>query len=383
MKIKPLSKCSLGNKKVLLRADMNVPVSEGKVTNKERIIRSLPTIKFILKKSSKLIVLSHLGRPKENNIIQEEFSLQPVARILEEELGRPVKLIQNIDEAISSNEEILILENIRFFKGEKNNDLNLSKQLASLADIFVMDAFATSHRSHASTVGVTDLIDDACSGLLIQEEMKALDKIIDARRPILAVLGGSKISSKLSLINTLSEKADHLILGGGIANTCWGSLGKEIGNSLTEVSMYKEAKLLSKIENVLIPDKVIVAKDQNSTPKEKKIDFVAKDDSIYDISPNFFNSIETLFNEAATIIWNGPMGLFEEDNFSFGTKALASMVANSDAYSVIGGGDTISAASKAGILDSIDYISTAGGAFLEYIEGKSLPALEALKNKNI
>ncbi len=383
MKIKPLSNCSFDNKKVLLRADMNVPISGGKVTNKERIIRSLPTIKFILEKSSKLIVLSHLGRPIENNIIQEEFSLQPVARSLEEELGRPVKLIRNIDEAINSNEEILILENIRFFKGEKNNDLSLSKQLASLADIFVMDAFATSHRSHASTVGVTDFIDEACSGLLIQEEIKALDKIIDARSPVLAVLGGGKISSKLSLINSLSKKADNLILGGGIANTCWGSLGKEIGNSLTEISMYKEARLLSKIENVLIPDKVIVAKNLDSTPKEKGIDFVKKDDSIYDISPHFFNSIENLFNQAATIIWNGPMGLFEAVNFSFGTSTLATMVANSDAYSVIGGGDTISAASKAGILDSIDYVSTAGGAFLEYIEGKSLPALEALKNKNI
>ena len=298
-------------------------------------------------------------------------------------MGRPVKLIRNIDEAINSNEEILILENIRFFKGEKNNDLSLSKQLASLADIFVMDAFATSHRSHASTVGVTDFIDEACSGLLIQEEIKALDKIIDARSPVLAVLGGGKISSKLSLINSLSKKADNLILGGGIANTCWGSLGKEIGNSLTEISMYKEARLLSKIENVLIPDKVIVAKNLDSTPKEKGIDFVKKDDSIYDISPHFFNSIENLFNQAATIIWNGPMGLFEAVNFSFGTSTLATMVANSDAYSVIGGGDTISAASKAGILDSIDYVSTAGGAFLEYIEGKSLPALEALKNKNI
>ena len=381
MKIKPLSKCSLGNKKVLLRADMNVPVSEGKVTNKERIIRSLPTIKFILKKSSKLIVLSHLGRPKENNIIQEEFSLQPVARILEEELGRPVKLIQNIDEAITSNEEILILENIRFFKGEKNNDLNLSKQLASLADIFVMDAFATSHRAHASTVGVVDFVNEACAGFLIKEELEALENFDKAKRPIVGVLGGAKISTKLSLISSLAKKVDFLILGGGLANTCLGAQGKEIGSSLTEIGMYQDVKAFVDNEKILLPSKVLVSKDKRSEVREKDVNDLTEEDCIFDVSPDFFISLADIFKKAGTIVWNGPMGLFEEDKFSYGTLEVAKQIANSNAYSIVGGGDTISAATKAGILDSINYLSTAGGAFLEYLEGKSLPALLALKKK--
>ena len=244
-----------------------------------------------------------------------------------------------------------------------------------------MDAFATSHRAHASTTGVINFADFACAGFLIKEELQALEKINTAKRPVVTVLGGAKISTKLSLINSLSEKADHLILGGGLANTCLGAQGIQIGTSLTEISMYEEARKLSEKKNIILPKRVLVAKSKDSVEKEVDINFLKQDDCIFDVSPSFIYSLEEVFSRAGTIIWNGPMGLFELEKFSFGTKAVASLVADSEAYSIIGGGDTVSAANASGVIDSIGYISTGGGAFLEYLEGKSLPSLVALEKK--
>jgi len=381
MHLKDLTEYQLSGKRVLLRADMNVPLQSGTIANTERIDRSLPTIKHILQEGGKIILLSHLGRPEETGKVQEEFSLKPVVSYLEEKLQRPIPLTESLDSLRVLNGSFTVLENIRFFKGEKSNDPNLAKKLGSFCDIFVLDAFAASHREHASTTGVISFVNQACIGFLVREELEALETIEKANRPILAILGGAKISSKLSLINALANKVDHLLLGGGIANTCLGSKGLEIGRSLVEPSLYSEARNLVEKDNVLLPDKVAVAPNKESEPREVSVETLKKEDCIYDISPLYIDSIKKTFTEAKTIIWNGPMGLFEEDKFSLGTKAVAELINESEAYSVIGGGDTIAAAAQAKVLDSINYVSTAGGAFLNYLEGKPLPALLALEEK--
>ena len=381
MHLKDLTEYQLSGKRVLLRADMNVPLQSGTIVNTERIDRSLPTIKHILQEGGKIILLSHLGRPEETGKVQEEFSLKPVVSYLEEKLQRPIPLTESLDSLRVLNGSFTVLENIRFFKGEKGNDSNLAKKLGSLCDIFVLDAFAASHREHASTTGVISFVNQACIGFLIREELEALETIEKANSPILAILGGAKISSKLSLINALANKVDHLLLGGGIANTCLGSKGLEIGRSLVEPSLYSEARNLVEKDNVLLPDKVVVAPNKESEPREVGVETLNKEECIFDISPLYIDSIKKTFAEAKTIIWNGPMGFFEEDKFSLGTKAVAELISESEAYSVIGGGDTIAAAAQAKVLDSINYVSTAGGAFLNYLEGKPLPALLALEEK--
>ncbi len=381
MQLKDLTDYQISSKRVMLRADMNVPIKNGKVENEERIDRSLKTIQFILEQGGKLILLSHLGRPEESGEIQGEFSLRPVAECLEKKLNTSIVVEESLDGLIDNKADLVMLENIRFFKGEKENSPKLAKELAKNCDLFVNDAFATSHRAHASTVGVVDFVREACAGFLMREELRALDNFDQARRPIVAVLGGAKISTKLALISSLAGKVDFLILGGGLANTCLGAQGKEIGSSLTELSMYKEAKKFVKNEKILLPTKVLVAKDIDSIMEEKEADSLGEEDCIFDVSPDFFSSLENIFNKAETIVWNGPMGLFEEDKFSHGTLEVAKQIANSNAYSIVGGGDTISAVTKAGVLDSISYLSTAGGAFLEYLEGKTLPALLALEKK--
>ena len=381
MQLKHLTDYQLSGKRVMLRADMNVPLKDGIIANEERIDRTLPTIEHILREGGKLILLSHLGRPKETNEVQEEFSLKPVVNYLEEKLSRKIYLKDHLDEVKESNEEFIMLENIRFFKGEKSNDPNLAERLGSLCDILVMDAFATLHREHASTAGVVNYVDHACIGFLIKEELEALELIDEVKRPILAVVGGAKISTKLSLIHALTEKVDYLLLGGGIANTCLGSQGIEIGSSLVESSKYPEAKQLVAKDNVLLPDRVIVALNKESEPREVDANSLTKKDCIFDVSPKYINSLEGLFSKAETIIWNGPIGLFEEDRFCAGTKAVAGLIARSKAHSIIGGGDTILAATKTGVLNSINYISTAGGAFLNYLGGESLPVLLALEKK--
>lgn len=381
MHLKDLTEYQLSGKRVLLRADMNVPLRHGTIANTERIDRSLPTIKHILQEGGNIILLSHLGRPEETGKVQEEFSLKPVVSYLEEKLQRPIPLTESLDSLRVLNGSFTVLENIRFFKGEKGNDSDLAKKLGSLCDIFVLDAFAASHREHASTTGVISFVNQACIGFLIREELEALETIEKANSPILAILGGAKISSKLSLINALANKVDHLLLGGGIANTCLGSKGLEIGRSLVEPSLYSEARDLIEKGNVLLPDKVVVAPNKESEPREVSVEILKKEECIFDISPLYIDSIKKTFAEAKTIIWNGPMGFFEEDKFSLGTKAVAELISESEAYSVIGGGDTIAAAAQAKVLDSINYVSTAGGAFLNYLEGKPLPALLALEEK--
>ena len=381
MHLKDITEYQLSGKTVLLRADMNVPLRHGTIANTERIDRSLPTIKYILEEGGKVILLSHLGRPEETGKVQEEFSLKPVVSYLEEKFQRPIYLTDNLDSLEVIKGQFMVVENIRFFKGEKGNDSNLAKKLGSLCDIFVLDAFAASHREHASTTGVISFVNQACIGFLIREELEALETIEKANRPILAILGGAKISSKLSLINALANKVDHLLLGGGIANTCLGSKGLEIGTSLVEPSLYSEARNLVEKDNVLLPTKVLVAPNKESEPREASVETLKKEECIFDISPLYIDSIKKTFAEAKTIIWNGPMGFFEEDKFSLGTKAVAELISESEAYSVIGGGDTIAAAAQAKVLDSINYVSTAGGAFLNYLEGKPLPALLALEEK--
>ena len=381
MQLKYLTDYKLSGRKVMLRVDFNVPLKDGHIVNEERIDRSLPTIQHILNEGASLIIVSHLGRPEETNEVQKEFSLKPIALSLEKKLKMPVDLKRDLSSIKQSSKDLLMLENIRFFKGEKSNDSNLAKDLAGLCDIFVMDAFATAHRAHASTTAILDFVDQACAGLLIKQELQALDRIDNAEKPIVIVLGGAKISTKLPLINALLDKVDHLILGGGIANTCIAAQGLEIGKSLIESSLVSEVKSLINEDNVILPSRVLVAENKEAEAREVDIDSLTKNDAIFDVSPTFIHSLENIFNEAATIVWNGPMGLFEQDQFSLGTQAVANLIARSEAYSIIGGGDTISAASMSGVLDSINYISTAGGALLEYLAGKSLPALAALQKK--
>jgi len=383
MKFLGLNDFQFKDQHVLLRLDLNAPIKDGAVTNDERLVRSLPTINHILNNEGKLIVISHLGRPKENGDFQPEFSLSPVVKRLEQLLNRSINLITDINNIPSiETGEMIILENVRFLEGEKSNDPALSKKLANIADIFVMDAFATSHRAHSSTTGVIEFSEKACAGFLLEEEINALSKLtLKNKGGSLAVLGGAKISTKLGLINSLCDKMDTVILGGGIANTCLLAQGFSVGNSLVEESMLKEALELSKKSNVIIPRVVVTAKMKEHEGSVKYIDQVEEDESIFDIAPESFKEHQDIFDAAKTILWNGPMGLFEESAFSEGTVQMAKMIVSSKGFSVAGGGDTISAASKAGVLDKLDYVSTAGGAFLEFIEGRKLPSLEALQLK--
>ena len=382
MRYKKLNEISLSDKSVLLRLDLNTPIEAGAVTNQERIIRSLPTVNFILESGARLIIMSHLGRPEENNMFQEEFSLAPVVKEMEGLLNMQIPLYSLSEiESLDQVDHISIIENTRFNIGEKNNDIELSKRLAALADVFVMDAFATSHRAHASTTGVITLSDDACAGLLLDEELTALSKVKENAKSSIAVLGGAKISTKLSLIDSLSKTVDKVILGGGIANTCLAAKGYEVGKSLIEDSMLEEAKELIKNPKIIIPESVIVSISADEPGRIASASSIQENEAIFDIAPASLVDLEPIIMNAGTILWNGPIGFFEKENFFAGTAMIAEMIISSKGFSVAGGGDTISAAEKAGVLDGLDYVSTAGGAFLEFMEGKKLPALEALIDK--
>ena len=382
MRYKKLNEISLSDKSVLLRLDLNTPIEAGAVTNRERIIRSLPTVNFILESGARLIIMSHLGRPEENNMFQEEFSLAPVVKEMEGLLNMQIPLYSLSEiESLDQVDHISIIENTRFNIGEKNNDIELSKRLAALADVFVMDAFATSHRAHASTTGVITFSDDACAGFLLDEELTALSKVKENAKSSIAVLGGAKISTKLSLIDSLSKTVDKVILGGGIANTCLAAKGYEVGKSLIEDSMLEEAKELIKNPKIIIPESVIVSISADEPGRIASASSIQENEAIFDIAPASLADLEPIIMNAGTILWNGPIGFFEKENFFAGTAMIAEMIISSKGFSVAGGGDTISAAEKAGVLDSLDYVSTAGGAFLEFMEGKKLPALEALIDK--
>ena len=382
MSYKRLNEINLSNKSVLLRLDLNTPIENGLVTNNERIIRSLPTLNYIIEAGARLIIMSHLGRPEENNKFQKEFSLMPVVKELENLLNQKITLY-SLDEfeALDQSPDLSVIENTRFCVGEKTNDVNLSKRMAKLADIFVMDAFATSHRAHSSTTGVITFSSDACAGLLLDEELNALSKVKEDSKNSVAILGGAKISTKLSLINSLSESMDKVILGGGIANTLIAAKGYDVGKSLVEETMLSEATELLENPKIIIPNSVLVSDSPDKPGRITSIDAIAENEAIFDIAPESLTALESILMNAGTILWNGPIGFFEKENFDKGTIKIAKMITASKGFSVAGGGDTISAAEKAGVLDKLDYVSTAGGAFLEFMEGRKLPAIEALKEK--
>ena len=382
MTYKKLNEINLSNKSVLLRLDLNTPIENGLVTNNERIIRSLPTLNYIIDAGARLTIMSHLGRPEENNTFQEEFSLKPVVKELESLLNKEI-MFYSLDqfEELDQSPGLSVIENTRFCIGEKANDIDLSKRMAKLADLFVMDAFATSHRAHASTTGVITFSNDSCAGLLLDEELNALTRVKEDSKNSVAILGGAKISTKLSLINSLSRSMDKVILGGGIANTLIAAKGYDVGKSLLEESMLSDAKELLKNPKIIIPNYVIVSDSPDKPGRVTSIDSIAKNEAIFDIAPESLISLEPILMNAGTILWNGPLGFFEKENFDKGTMQIAKMIISSKGFSVAGGGDTISAAVKAGVLDKLDYVSTAGGAFLEFMEGRKLPAIEALKEK--
>ena len=378
-----VSSIDLANKNVLLRVDFNVPLKGSELLDDERLIRALPTINLIAQKAKSLKIISHLGRPEETGLVQDKFSLKPVAKKLAELLGQEVNLVNSLKE-LKSLENISMLENIRFYKGEKQNDDNLSQALAETADVFVMDAFGTAHRKQASTYGVTKFVKEACVGLLVEEELMALKKIVDSpEKPLLGIIGGSKISTKMKILKSLTNHVDQLIIGGALANTCFKALGKNIGKSLYEESYVDLAKTIVEDKKILLPSYVVVTKGRDSNSQEKHIDEVEDDDIIFDIGQSAIEDFSQHINSAKTIIWNGPMGYFEEERFAKGTAGIALKISESSGYSIIGGGETLASFSNLNMMDCVDYASTAGGAFLEYIELGTLPCIEVIKNKNM
>ena len=381
---------NIKDKRVFIRADLNVPMHSGNISSKNRIQASLPTIKYALESGAKVMVTSHLGRPQEGHINQED-SLAPIADYLSQILNKEIPLIKDwtIKEFMVESGEMVVLENCRFNVGEKNNDIELSKLYANLTDIFVMDAFGTAHRKQASTYGIAEFCPQVCAGKLFARELQAIDKVMSSPKfPMLAIVGGSKVSTKLKILDSLSDKVDQLILGGGIANTFLKAQGYNIGMSLCEDQFIPSAKkIIEKLESrgaslPVVTDVVCGKKfDEHELAVVKSIKDLDSDDMIFDLGPITMTSITEKIKQANTILWNGPIGVFELEQFAAGTKALAHAVANSSAFSLAGGGDTIAAIEAYGMEKNISYVSTAGGAFLEYVEGKKLPAIEILERR--
>ncbi|WP_067866638.1 phosphoglycerate kinase [Neptuniibacter marinus] len=386
MSVLKMSELDLNGKRVLIREDLNVPVKNGEVTSDARIRAALPTIELALEAGAKVMIMSHLGRPTEGEY-NEAFSLQPVANHLAKLLGRDVPLIKDwLDGGFDVKEGgLALLENVRFNVGEKKDDELLAKKMAALCDVYVMDAFGTAHRAQASTHGVAQFAQVACAGPLLAGELEALGKALDKPTPPLAaIVGGSKVSTKLEVLNALSANVDQLIVGGGIANTFLAAAGKPVGKSLCEHDLIPVAQALMEKTNIPLPVDVVVAKDFSETAEAtvKLVDDVAEDDMILDIGPQSAKQLAELLKTAGTIIWNGPVGVFEFDQFGEGTKALSLAIAENQGFSIAGGGDTLAAVDKYDIADKVSYISTGGGAFLEFVEGKILPAVAALETKN-
>ncbi len=385
--MKTLDQIDIKNKRVLIRSDLNVPVHDGEVTSRARIEASLPTFQQALERGAAVMVMSHLGRPSEGQP-EDQYSLKPVAKVLGELLGQPVRLAENwLDGVKAEPGELVLLENVRFLKGEKSNDEALAGKMAALCDVFVMDAFATAHRAQASTEGVIRQAAVACAGPLLAAELEALDKALaDPARPMVAIVGGSKVSTKLKVLEALIDQVDQLIVGGGIANTFLAAAGHRIGQSLHEADLVGTAKaLLDRAEArgaaIPLPTDVLTAErfHQEAHPSLRDVGRVHADEMILDIGPETAGRLAAIIRQAGTVIWNGPVGVFEFENFRSGTSAIAHAVAACEGFSLAGGGDTIAAIEKFGIRDRIDYISTAGGAFLEYVEGRELPAVAALR----
>ena len=380
----------LKGKRVFIRADLNVPIMDGKVTSDARITASMATINHCLDKGAKVMVTSHLGRPEEG-IWSEENSLKPVADNIAARLGKPVKLIKDwVEGGFEVAEgELVVLENCRINKGEKKNLDETAQKYARLCDIFVMDAFGTAHRAEASTHGIAKYAPIACGGILLTQELEALTKaLLNPARPMVAIVGGSKVSTKLTVLESLSEKVDQMVVGGGIANTFLKATGKNVGKSLCEDDLIPTAKMLmdkmaKRNASIPIAKDVVVGKkfDANETAVLKDAGTVADDEMIFDIGPKSAQELADIIMKAGTVVWNGPVGVFEFDQFGSGTKTIAMAIANTNAFTLAGGGDTIAAIQKYGIYDKISYISTAGGAFLEFLEGKKLPAVEILEER--
>lgn len=382
MNFKRMTDLDLAGKRVLIREDLNVPVKDGKVTSDARIRASLPTIEHALKAGAKVMLMSHLGRPTEGEYA-EEFSLQPVADHLGSLLGRDVPLVKDwLDGLEVDAGQVVLCENVRFNKGEKKDDDALSQKMAALCDIYVMDAFGTAHRAQASTHGVGKFAPVACAGPLLANELDALGKALqNPEKPLVAIVGGSKVSTKLEVLEALSDKVDQLVVGGGIANTFLAAAGHPVGKSLYEADLIPAAKNIADKVHIPIPVDVVTAKEfaESAEAVTKKVEDVADDDMILDIGPQTAHIVAALMKEAKTIIWNGPVGVFEFDQFGEGTREMAEAIADSDAFSIAGGGDTLAAVDKYGISEKISYISTGGGAFLEFVEGKVLPAVAMLE----
>ena len=382
MSVIKMSEVELAGKRVLIREDLNVPLDEGRITSDVRITAALPTINAALEANAVIMLMSHLGRPTEG-ATDAALSLNPIAVHLTQLLGRDVHLITDwIDGVAVKPGQIVLLENVRFLEGEKTCDDGLSKKMAKLCDVFVMDAFGTAHRAQASTYGVAKHALIACAGPLLSAELDALGKALDnPARPMVAIVGGSKVSTKLTVLDALSKIVDQLIVGGGIANTFIAAAGHEVGKSLYEADLLDQAKALA--AKTPVPVDVVTGKafSAEAIAETKSVSEVAADDLILDIGPETAAQFAAILKTAGTIIWNGPVGVFEFDQFGGGTKALAEAIAESSAFSVAGGGDTLAAIDKYGVADRISYISTGGGAFLEFVEGKKLPAVAILEER--
>jgi len=382
MSLTHMADISLDGKRVLIREDLNVPVANGKVSSDARIRAALPTIRAALDANAAIMLMSHLGRPIEG-ATDAALSLHPIAVHLTQLLGRDVQLITGwIDGVAVEPGQVVLLENVRFLEGEKACDDDLSKKMAKLCDVFVMDAFGTAHRAQASTYGVAKHAPIACAGPLLSAELDALGKALDhPARPMVAIVGGSKVSTKLTVLDALSQIVDQLIVGGGIANTFIAAAGHEVGKSLYEADLLDQAKALA--AKTPVPVDVVTGKafSADAIAETKSVSEVAADDLILDIGPETAAQFAAIIKTAGTIIWNGPVGVFEFDQFGGGTKALAEAIAESSAFSVAGGGDTLAAIYKYGVADRISYISTGGGAFLEFVEGRKLPAVAILEER--
>jgi len=384
MTIKRMNDLDLAGRRVLIREDLNVPVKNGAVSSDARIRASLPTIKAAIDAGAKVMLMSHLGRPEEG-VYDEASSMKPVAEHLCNLLDMEVRLVTDYLDGFEVAEgEVVLLENVRFNKGEKKDDEVLAKKYAALCDVYVMDAFGTAHRAQASTHGVARFAPEACAGPLLAAELEALGKALDnPAKPVVAIVGGSKVSTKLDVLNALEKVCDSIIVGGGIANTFLAAAGHPVGKSLCEHDLIETAREIASRVEIPLPVDVVVASEFAETAQAtvKKIDDVTEDDMILDVGPETAAKFADLLKSSKTILWNGPVGVFEFDQFSNGTQSLARAIAESDAFSLAGGGDTVAAVDKYGVSDRISYISTGGGAFLEFVEGKTLPAVAVLEER--
>lgn len=382
--IKTMSDLNVQGKRVLVRQDLNVPIKDGQVTSTARIDAAIPTLQALLEQGAQVAVMSHLGRPEEG-VCEPEFSLAPVATTLSAKLGRDVPLVTDWIDGFEQSADLVLLENVRYLKGEKKDDEALSKKMAALCDVYLMDAFGTAHRAQASTHGVGRFAPEVAAGPLMAAELDALGKALaNPERPAVAIVGGSKVSTKLDVLTELANQVDQIVVGGGIANTFLVAAGYPVGQSLMEVDLIETAKTLMSKVDIPLPVDVVVATEFSIDAEAtvKRVQDVADHDMILDVGPETQASYQELMASAKTILWNGPVGVFEFPQFEGGTRALSMAIAASDGFSLAGGGDTLAAIDQFGIADQISYISTGGGAFLEFVEGKELPAVHMLKSRN-